>query len=195
MVDMRSQAVVGVVPPDVAEALLAERWPSVASRGGIARLGSAIQEQAAGLFRATIKLPTILAIILVLPVTIIAFFMASLAWLFLSLAFLLKIGPFVATRYTLTNRRLMIRKGLKPRPVQEVKLSEIEEVRVVPDTEQPFYLAADLEIISDGKSVLRLAGVPEYKTFKRSIEDAYVAWARPQPKEQIHPATELTGKK
>ncbi len=165
MGDMRAQAVMGVMLPEVGEARIAERWPSVvAASSGLARLGSAMQR------------------------TII---LAPLAWFLLAPLYFKKVLPIFATRYTLTNRRLMIRKGWAAKPSGEVKLTDIEEVRPVPGTEQPFYRAADLEVISGGKVALRLRGVPEYKSFMVNIESARQAWGREQPKEQIHPATEL----
>jgi uncharacterized membrane protein YdbT with pleckstrin-like domain len=182
----------GVVAPEVVEARLAVRWPSVASVPGVAKLGSSIQQAANTLFRGTLQLPTLLAIILVLPVTILAFFLAAAAWVLLMPFYFKKVLPFLMTRYTLTNRRLMIQKGWSLTPTAEVKLDELESVRVKEGSEQPFYQAADLEILSGCKVVLTLPGVPEYQSFKVNIENAYLAWGRKTPpKEQDHPATEL----
>lgn len=192
MADMRTQAVMGVVAPEVAEARLAMRWPSVASVPGVARLGGSLQQAANTLFRRTLELPTLLAIILVLPVTLLAFFLAAAAWVLLMPFYFKKVLPVLMTRYSLTNRRLMIQKGWSMTPTVEVKLDEIETIRVKEGSEQPFYRAADLEILSGGKVVLTLPGVPEYQSFKIIIENAYLAWGRKaQPKEQVHPATEL----
>ena len=47
--------------------------------------------------------------------------------------YFLKILPFVARRYTVTNRRVMVRRGLKPVSSQEVALADIDEVRVRKD--------------------------------------------------------------
>jgi hypothetical protein len=97
------------------------------------------------------------------------------------------------TKYQLTNRRVMILKGWSLKPSQEVRLEEIEEVRVKDGTEQAFYLSADLEILAGGRVVLTLVGVPEFTGFKKNIEDARLAWGRKDaPKEQTHPAIELT---
>ena len=79
-------------------------------------------------------------------------------------------------RYTLTNRRVMIRRGLTARPTHEVQLSEIDDVRVVEGSQNSFYRAADLEILSKGQVLLRLAGVPEAESFRHAIINSFQAW-------------------
>ena len=87
------QAVTGLTPPQLAEAVIREKWPAVvAVQPGLAVLAQALTR-------------TIL--------------LAPVAWLLLAPAFALKFFPFLCKRYTLTNRRLMIQRGLKPRPIHE----------------------------------------------------------------------------
>ena len=196
MADMRSQAIMGIIAPESAEARLTYRWPSVARFPAPAKLGNSIIQSARGLVFAVIKMPFILAVILMIPATVVAFLIAFVAYLMLAPLYFSKVLPVMMTKYVLTNRRLMITKGWSQKPVAEVPLDQIEAVRIVPDSEQPFYLAADLEIVSGGKVALTLPGVPEFRQFKVNIENAYLAWGRKDPpKEQIHPATELAGKK
>jgi len=196
MGDMRMQAVMGVIPPEVAEARIAVRWPSVAAYGGVAKLGASMQQTANGLFRWTLNQPAVLAGLLMFVTVPLAFLLAAPAWLLMAPPYYLKVLPVFMTRYTLTNRRIMIQRGWSLKPVQEVKLEDIEAVKVAAGSEQPFFLAADLEILSAGKPALTLKGVKEYQQFKIVLENAYLAWGRRSPpKEQIHPATELAGKK
>jgi uncharacterized membrane protein YdbT with pleckstrin-like domain len=150
MTDARRQVVTGLVPPQQAEALIREVWPSVAAYPAVAGLGSLLMR---------------------LIIT------APLAWLMLAPFYFFKILPFVARRYTLTNRRLMIQRGLKPRPVQEVALAEIETIQVKPDGNTPFFRAANLEVLSKGKVVLTLKGVPGAEAFRQAILSASKAWA------------------
>ena len=195
LADMRTQAITGVIPPQVAEAMIATRWPGVAAYRGPAQLGASIQELAHRIFMATIKLPLPLAILLTVPVTVLCLFMALPVWAMLAPFFFLRVVPGFGRRYAVTNQRVMIQrdKGLRRLvPSQEVKLTEMASVRVVPGSELPFYQAADLEILDpNGKRLLLLTGVGEYETFQRTIEDAWRAWARPMPKEQTLPATTL----
>lgn len=199
MTDMRQQAITGVVPPQVGEALIAVRWPSLAATTA-GKMGARIQLAARDLLRAVMRLPVLLAALLIIPMTVIAIFMVLPAWLLMAPFFLLRILPGTATRYALSNQRLMVQKdklkfmGLpvpaaRLAPVQEVKLEQIRSVRIVPGSQQEFFLSADLEILDEaGKPLLVLKAVPEYETFKLNIEDAYKAWARPLPKEQVAPA-------
>ena len=131
--DVRRQAVTGVVPPQTAEAKIRVAWPAVTTAVPVAKLGK-----------------TLMCTIILAP----------LAWLLLAPFYFKKILPFAATRYTLTNRRLMIQRGLRPRPVSEIALAEIDEVRIPPESVDTFYRAGTLEIVSKGQVRLTLPGVP-----------------------------------
>jgi len=197
MTDMRAQAVAGIIPPQLEEARIAERWPSVSAYAGgaPARIGAQLQTRARDLVRAAIQQPTPLAVVLMIVVLPIAFALALLAWLMLAPLYFLKVMPFTATRYAVTNRRVMIQKGLQPVPVHEVPLESISDVRAVPGTEHPFYLSADIEVLADGKPALLLKGVKEHEQFVQIIKDAYLAWGRRNPpKEQFQSAADMLAK-
>jgi hypothetical protein len=162
MPDVRKQAIAGVVPPEVDEARIREAWPSVARSPGLASLGR------------------------VLTGTIV---LAPLAWLIMSLGYFGKVLPFAARRYTLTNRRLMIRHGLKGKPGQEVKLGDIEDVRVKADANSDFFRAADLEIIAGGQVALTLRGVPEPEGFRQAILNTCNAWVPGRKRGPFIPAS------
>src|SRR5687768_7695572 len=132
--NIRQQAVTGVISPETAEARIREVWPSVARSRGLAALGKALTR------------------------TII---LAPLGWLIMSAAYFGKLLPIAMTRYAVTNRRVMIRKGWKGTPIKEVTLAQIDDVRLVPESVDDFFRAADLEIISQGQVVLTLPGVPD----------------------------------
>jgi hypothetical protein len=206
--DMRQEAILGIIQPQVAEAKLAERWPSVTAYlgGAPARLGAQMQLAARGLIRAVLRLPvwlSALAMILALPL---ATLIALAAWLLLAPFFFLRIMPITATRYVLTNKALKVLKGWSGRVVQEIPLAEMDAepngdfprvaVRIVPGSVQDFYQAADLEILSHRQVALVLRGVKEYEQFQRAIENAWFAFGRKEmPKQQIHPASEAEAKK
>ena len=147
--DIRQQAITGVIPPDLA------RGPY--SRA-LAECGTQSRHCPAGTNADTHHHPR-------------AARLAPDGRLVLS-----KIGPIFLRRYTLTNRRLMIRKGWKGKVVQEVPLEQIDEVRLVTDGNSDFSCAGNLEIISNGKVVMTLAGVPEPESYKHSIINARNAW-------------------
>src|SRR5262245_9173747 len=149
MTRMPEQVITGVVPPEVGEAKIREAYPSVAAWPAIAGLGQALTR---------------------------TMILAPLAWMIMALAYFGKLLPFVARRYTLTNRRLMIRKGWSGKPSQEIALADIDEVRVQTDLNSNFFRAGTIEIISKGQVALILAGVPEADAFRQAIINACAAW-------------------
>jgi hypothetical protein len=144
-----SQVITGVTPPQLGEALIRECRPTVAAHAGPAKVAHML----------------IRSIIL-----------APLGWLLLGLPFALKFAPFVSRRYTLTNRRLMVRRGLKGTPAESIDLRDIDEVRLVPGSEDAFYLSATLEVLGEGKVRLTLPAVPEPQGFRQAILNACAAW-------------------
>jgi hypothetical protein len=149
MTTRREQAVTGLVPPQTDEAVIRTVWPTTAIYSGAATAGRLMMR------------------------TII---LAPLAWLMLAGPYFLRVIPFLARPYTLTNRRLMVQKGMQLRPRQEVPLSEIEDVRLVEDSNSAFYRSASLEIISKGRVVMTLRAVPSAESFRQGILNACKAW-------------------
>lgn len=150
MIDMREQAITGLIPPQVGEATIRESWPSVTAFPLLARLGRVLLRSVAG---------------------------APLGWLVLAPAYFVKILPLTARRYRLTNRRLLVLRGWSARPAGEVPLEHIEEVRLQKDDNSDFFRAATLEILSVGQVVLTLPGVSEAEGFRLAILQAVQAWA------------------
>ncbi len=155
LMDLNDQAVNGMTPPQTGEAIIRDIWPSITAT------------PAAGNFaRACYK-------------TIV---LAPVAWLALAPLYfkkLLGIGPLagLAERYRLTNRRLMICKGLKPVPEKEVPLDKIKDARIMPDTYDDFFVTGTLEVLGEGSTTLMtLVGVPEPESVRQSIVQAAMAW-------------------
>jgi hypothetical protein len=149
MADPHAFPVTGVIPPQLAEARIRERWPSVARWPLFATVGRMLTR--------TIVL-------------------APLAWVVMSLAYFAKLLPLFMRRYTVTNQRVMIRRGWSGRPGAEVPLEKIDDVRVVADANSDFFRAATVEILNGPDVVLRLPGVPEPHSFRWAILNARNAW-------------------
>jgi len=145
-----TQAVAGVIPPQVAEGRIREVFPTVL---GVMPAAATLAKR---LMRSGILLPV--------------------GWLILAPVFALKFAPFVSKRYTLTNRRLAIRKGWKRTVVQEVALADIDDVRFDAAQVDAFYLSGPLEVVSKGQVVMTLPGVPEPEGFRHAIINAVKAW-------------------
>ncbi len=150
------QAIAGLTPPQQAEGMVREVWPSVTAHPTPAMLGQKLISSVA---------------------------LAPLGWLLLAPFYFLKIMPYLSTRYTLTNRRLMIRRGLKPQPVQEVALADIDDVRITTDSHNVFYKSGTLEIVSKDRVVLTLLGVPESDSFRHTILNTVAAYVPGKTKE------------
>jgi hypothetical protein len=148
LMDVRQQAVTGVVPPQTSEAVIRTAWPAVTAAPPVAALGRTL----------------IRSIVL-----------APLGWLLLAPFYFKKILPFLAMRYTLTNRRVMVQHGLGSKTGREVALADIDEVRII-NEDKTFYRAGDIEIVVKGQPALTLAGVPEPEAFRHAILNACMAW-------------------
>jgi hypothetical protein len=146
----------GVASPQQGEANIRTVWPSVAAYPGPASLARAS-------YRTIIFAP--------------------IGWLVLAPLYfkkLLAVLPGMsglATRYRLTNRRLMICKGFNGTPVKEVPLDQIKDVKLVTDANSDFFVAGTLEVIdANGQTVLSLPGVPEAESVQHAILQAAAAW-------------------
>ena len=151
-----SQAIAGVVAPQTQEAMIREVWETVAAN-----------HAAASVVRKLIS----------------SVVLAPLGWLLIAPIFakrLLGFLPglsFLTVKFTLTNRRLMIRKGMKPVPGLEIPLNEIGDVRVVIDDNSKFYGTANLEVLrKDGTVAFTMPGVPEPESFRQAIIQSRDAW-------------------
>jgi hypothetical protein len=160
----RKQAVTGVTPPQLGEAIIREVWPSVTDAS-----------------------PALAALCEKMQRTIL---LAPLAWLLLAPLYFKKVLPFIARRYTLTNRRLMVQRGLRPAPTEQVPLADIDDVRLVPGSANGFYRSGTLEVLARGKVEITLRGVPEPESFRHAVLNACRAWAPRKPANVLPPEKE-----
>lgn len=162
MAEALAQCITGVVPPELCEARIREAYPSVAAHPAVASIGR------------------------ILTGTIV---LAPLGWLIMSTAYFGKLLPVVGRRYTITNRRLRIRKGWRGNPEKEIALADIDDVRLVTDANSDFFRAGNLEIVSKGQVALTLYGVPEPEGFRHAILNARNAWVPNRPRGPFVPAS------
>ena len=145
MSQISKEAIAGVWPRQMGEAPITEVWPSICAFAPARML--------AKLYGLPFPLGLFFAI-LTLPVSL-GLFAVTLMW-----------------RYSLSTHYVRVRTGPRGKEAQRVALAELEEVRINQQSGQEFYRAADVELISGGRVVLTLSGVPNPAAFRHNILQA-----------------------
>ncbi|MFM9023923.1 MAG: PH domain-containing protein [Planctomycetaceae bacterium] len=155
-----------MTPPAVAEATVMTVWPSVAS--------TALGRSLGRLYRIDAGFG---------PVSVGR--LALLATIPLGLALYLSLRlPWAIRRYRLTNRRVIVERGVNPVVEQYVDLDRFDAIDVDVRPGQEWYAAGDLVFRRGQVETLRLPGVRRPESFRRTCLEArqgYVAVAALQP--------------
>lgn len=145
------QAIAGVVPADAQEVKLTTVWPSLS----VYRLGSIIGQLCAirwpGVY--IFRLGNLMALLSIGPAILLYF------W---------RVAPVTGIRYTLTNRRIVVQKGMKPVDDRSIDLDEFDSIEIESGPSQQWYHAGDLVFKSGGSEKFRLESVSYPETFRRS---------------------------
>jgi len=91
--------------------------------------------------------------------------------------------PWAIRRYRLTNRRVMIERGVNPKVEQYVNLDRFDAIDLVVSAGQEWYAAGDLVFRRGPIETLRLSGVSRPESFRQTClkaRQAYVAVAAVQ---------------
>jgi hypothetical protein len=86
-----------------------------------------------------------------------------------------RLMPFVARRYTLTNRRIIIQKGLKPVDDRWIGLDAFDTIDIEVLDGQEWLRAGDLVFRREGEEVFRLPGVLRPQAFREVCRKAHTA--------------------
>jgi hypothetical protein len=81
--------------------------------------------------------------------------------------YLLRVAPRTGIRYTLTNRRISIRRGLQAVESAAIALSDFDTIDIVVEPGQAWFQAGDLAFCQEGREVFRLAAVPRPEAFRQ----------------------------
>ncbi len=157
------QAIAGVTPATEREVTLMTVWPSVAA-------------MSLGPFPVGLWLGRLYAIRS-------GFYIFTLGNLFcllsIPLAILLyfrRIGPFVATRYRLTNRRIVVERGLSGKEDRSIGLDQFDQIDVEIQPGQEWYDAGDLVFMQNKMERFRLSGVSRPQAFRQTCLKAHRAY-------------------
>lgn len=156
----RPSPISGVVPPERKEVTVMTVWPSVAALAPGRALGRAfaIQWPDVYIFRLG-NLLALLSIPLVLPL------------------YFFKVLPFVGTRYTVTNRRIVVLRGIVGKEEKFVDLDRFDTVEVVVEPGQAWYHAGDLVFKQGAVETFRLEGVSRPEAFRATCLKSQMAHA------------------
>lgn len=135
-------------------------WPSVAMYGLGRFLG--------GLY--SIRFPDVyifrlghLIALKAIPISLVLYFM--------------RVAPFIGKRYTLTNRRVVVQRGIQAVDDKSVELDRFDSITVDVLPGQEWYDAGDLVFKQGTVETFRLAGVSRPETFRQTILKARMAHA------------------
>lgn len=156
-----TQAITGVSPPTAAETTVMTVWPSMGAAPFAQTLGRMYQIGSPGIGN-ILSLGNLIAL---------AAIPQALA------LYLLNILPWNCRRYRLTNRRVVVEKGLQAKVDKEVSLDHFDNIEVVVHPGQEWYRCGDL-VFSQGKvETFRLAGVPSPESFRQTCLKAQRGYA------------------
>lgn len=145
------QAIAGVSPTELSEAEIMTVFPSLAA-WPIGRALGQLWSISAGL-GAPLTVGNLLAL-LSIPLAIPLFFA--------------KLAPGVCRRYTLTNRRVVVRKGLRPVDERSVSLDNFDAIAVEVLPGQAWFRAGELVFKKGPVETFRISGVQRPETFRHT---------------------------
>jgi hypothetical protein len=144
--------IAGVAPSTISESVIMTVWPSNAAYGIGRFLGTqyAMRFPDIYIFRignliALLSIPVALAI------------------------YLYRIAPYVGMRYTVTNRRVVVQRGIQAKDDRSVDLDRFDSILVDVLPGQEWYHAGDLVFRLGNVETFRLAGVSRPESFRQVI--------------------------
>jgi hypothetical protein len=149
------QPAAGLMPSDIAEVTCKVVWPTIGATAA-GRLVGRLADVRIGVGR-FFTLGKLLALATI-PISVAVF-----AW---------QLMPYVCRRYALTNRRIIIRKGLMPVDERWIDLDEFETIDLEILPGQHWLHAGNLIFRHGGQEVLHLAGVSRPEIFRHVCQSA-----------------------
>jgi hypothetical protein len=147
---LKRQPIAGIMPSELSEVTCKVVWPTIGALPAGRLVGRlAAVRLGVGEFFTLGKLLALASI----PLSLAVF-----GW---------QLMPFVCRRYALTNRRIIIRKGLLPVDEKWIGLEEFDTVEVEVLPGQEWLHAGDIVFKRSGNEVMRLMGVSRPEVFRQ----------------------------
>jgi len=143
------QPIAGVAPPEIKEVTVMTVWPGVAQFALGRWLGLLYEIKFPDIY--IFRLGNLFALLFI-PVSLLLFFM--------------RIAPGIGTRYTLTNRRIIVHRGLMKVEEKSVDLDRFDSVSIEVQPGQAWYDAGDLVFRLGNIETFRLEGVSRPDAFR-----------------------------
>lgn len=155
---MSASPIAGVSPAEVREVTVMTVWPSNAKFGLGRLLGRWYAKTWPDIY--IFRLGNLIAL-LSIPVALLLFFM--------------RIAPFIGTRYRLTNRRIVVERGLSGKEDKAVDLDRFDSIQIVVQPGQAWYDAGDLVFKLGNVETFRLEGVSRPAAFRETCFKGHLA--------------------
>ncbi|MHB8969646.1 MAG: PH domain-containing protein [Pirellulaceae bacterium] len=146
------QPIAGVAPAELVEANVMTVWPSIAAYPSGQLLGRLFSLHWPDIY--IFRVGNLLAL-LAIPYAVLLYFR--------------RIAPTVGMRYTISNRRVVVQRGLRSAEERSIALNAFDEVQVDVRPGQAWYPAGDLVLRQSGKEVFRLSGVSHPEGLRQVI--------------------------
>jgi hypothetical protein len=153
------QPIAGVYPAELSEATIMTVWPSVAKYSLGRALGSLYDIRFPDIY--FLRLGNLFALLFV-PVSLVLFF--------------LRILPGVGTRYRLTNRRIIVERGLQGVEEKFVDLDRFDTIEIDVRPGMAWYDAGDLIFKNGNIETFRLEGVSRPAAFRSTCLKANMGY-------------------
>ncbi|MCP4192960.1 MAG: PH domain-containing protein [Planctomycetaceae bacterium] len=157
------QAIAGLTPPTIKEATVMTVWPSVAAMSlGPFPIGAWLGNLYAIKFGFYVFTVGNLVCLLTIPLALILYFK--------------RIGPFVGTRYRLTNQRILVERGLGGKEEKALSLDQFDAIDLVVRPGQEWYDAGDLVFRQGKVEKFMLEGVSRPEAFRNVCLKAHMGY-------------------
>lgn len=153
------QAIAGVAPPEQDEVTIMTVWPSVAYRSLGRRLGTLYSIKFPNIY--IFRVGNLLALMMI-PVSLFLYFS--------------RILPFLGQRYTLTNRRVVVKTGLtgaEKKGAVSIPLDSFDDIRIVRRPGDEWYDSGNLVFFRQDTMVGQLLGVSRPEAFRSTCMKAH----------------------
>ena len=153
------QAIPGVSPAESVEATAMTVWSSVAAFSSGRFLGRLFSVRWPNVY--IFRLGNLIAL-LSIPYALLLYF-----W---------RLMPGVGTRYTLTNRRVVVQPAVTAAEQSSIGLEDFDSIEVDVLPGQEWFAAGDLSFRNSGREVFRLAGVSRPEAFRQTCLKSRLAY-------------------